>query len=143
MLRLTARVTTFRHYHHLQRLSSAIRSFRPSVRVSLNSVTEDDIKHFNSFLPESSIVSTLAPGKASEDDLVAFNQDWMDKYVGKSKCVLKPRSTEEVSKIMKHCYERRIAVVPQGGNTGLVGEFFENVILASKCRLYELGFNLL
>ena len=35
--------------------------------------------------------------------------------------MLKPRTTEEVSKIVKHCNEKRIGIVPQGGNTGLVG----------------------
>ncbi|KAF8332344.1 putative DLD2-D-lactate dehydrogenase [Cantharellus anzutake] len=104
-----------------RRIPTGLRGFRTSPIVSLNAVTGDDIKHFKSFLPDSAIISTLAPGKASNDDLVPFNHDWLEKYIGKSKCVLKPRSTEEVSKIMKHCYERRIAIVPQGGNTGLVG----------------------
>jgi len=31
---------------------------------------------------------------------------------------------EEVSEILKYCSERKLAVVPQGGNTGLVGEIF-------------------
>lgn len=37
--------------------------------------------------------------------------------------MLKPRSAEEVSRILKWCNEQGIAVVPQGGNTGLVGQF--------------------
>lgn len=49
----------------------------------------------------------------------------MRKYKGQSQIVLKPRTTEELSKIMKHCNERKLAVVPQGGNTGLVGRFFQ------------------
>lgn len=35
--------------------------------------------------------------------------------------MLCPKNTEEVSKILKYCNERRLAIVPQGGNTGLVG----------------------
>lgn len=35
--------------------------------------------------------------------------------------VLKPKSTNEVSKILKFCNDRRLAICPQGGNTGLVG----------------------
>jgi FAD/FMN-containing dehydrogenase len=46
----------------------------------------------------------------------------MNKYHGKSSVVVKPKSAEEVSKVMKYCYENDIAIVPQGGNTGLVGE---------------------
>jgi FAD/FMN-containing dehydrogenase len=45
----------------------------------------------------------------------------MGKYHGKATTVVKPKTTEEVSKIVKHCWERRIGIVPQGGNTGLVG----------------------
>ena len=42
-------------------------------------------------------------------------------YVGKSALVLRPGSTEEVAEILKLANEHRIAIVPQGGNTGLVG----------------------
>ena len=45
----------------------------------------------------------------------------MNKYHGKSTTVLKPRTTQEVSDIVKWCNQRRIGIVPQGGNTGLVG----------------------
>lgn len=55
------------------------------------------------------------------DDLEAFNCDWMRKYKGHTKLVLKPGSTEQVSKILKYCNENMLAVVPQGGNSGLVG----------------------
>jgi len=34
---------------------------------------------------------------------------------------LQPTTTDEVSKVLKYCNERKLAVVPQGGNTGLVG----------------------
>lgn len=85
------------------------------------SLTESDVEHFASFLPKSSILSTLAPFTATSDDLAPFNHDWMGKYTGESKCVLKPSSAEEVSRILKWCNEHDIAVVPQGGNTGLVG----------------------
>ena len=34
---------------------------------------------------------------------------------------MKPLTTKEVSSILKYCNEQRLGVVPQGGNTGLVG----------------------
>lgn len=43
------------------------------------------------------------------------------RFRGRSKVLLRPRSTKEVSDILRYCHDRRIAVVPQGGNTGLVG----------------------
>ncbi|PIO56848.1 hypothetical protein TELCIR_21751, partial [Teladorsagia circumcincta] len=50
-------------------------------------------------------------------------------------CVLLPSSTEEVSAILAHCARRRIAVVPQAGNTGLVGgsvPLYDEVVLSVK-----------
>jgi FAD/FMN-containing dehydrogenase len=45
----------------------------------------------------------------------------MRKFRGHTKLVLKPGSTEEVSKVLKYCNDNMLAVVPQGGNSGLVG----------------------
>lgn len=59
--------------------------------------------------------------KTSPDALENFNTDWMGKYRGQSPVAVLPKTTEQVSIILRHCNERRVAVVPQGGNTGLVG----------------------
>lgn len=45
----------------------------------------------------------------------------MNKYHGKSQIVVKPKSTQEVAAVLKYCNAQSLAVVPQGGNTGLVG----------------------
>lgn len=45
----------------------------------------------------------------------------MRKYKGHTKLVVKPGSTEEVSKVLKYCNDNMLAAVPQGGNSGLVG----------------------
>jgi FAD/FMN-containing dehydrogenase len=47
--------------------------------------------------------------------------EWRDRYHGKAALVLKPGSTQEVAAILKHANETGTAIVPQGGNTGLVG----------------------
>jgi len=47
--------------------------------------------------------------------------EWRDKYQGHTPLMLTPRSTVEVSKAVKICAEHNIKIVPQGGNTGLVG----------------------
>lgn len=85
----------------------------------LNSVTEADLAHFSQILPPPAILSTLS--SATSADLETYNNDWMNKYHGRSTTVLRPRTTQEVSAIVRHCNERRIGIVPQGGNTGLVG----------------------
>ena len=56
-----------------------------------------------------------------QDELTNMNKDYMRKYIGKSQLALRPKNTEEVSEILKYCNERKLAVVPQGGITGLVG----------------------
>jgi FAD/FMN-containing dehydrogenase len=66
--------------------------------------------------------------------IAPHNVDWMHNVRGQSKLMLRPRTTLEVSWILAHCNERRLAVVPQGGNTGLVGgsvPVFDEVILST------------
>ena len=63
-----------------------------------------------------------------------FNSDWMRKYRGHAKLVVKPGSTDEVSKILKYCNENMLAVVPQGGNSGLVGgsvPVFDEIVIST------------
>lgn len=47
--------------------------------------------------------------------------EWRGKYQGQARLMLKPRTAAEVSDILAICNEARIPIVPQGGNTGLVG----------------------
>lgn len=47
--------------------------------------------------------------------------EWRDKYFGKTALVLRPGSAGEISEILKLANEARVGIVPQGGNTGLVG----------------------
>jgi FAD/FMN-containing dehydrogenase len=48
-------------------------------------------------------------------------REWRDRWRGDTPLLLLPRSTEEVAAIVGVCARYRIAVTPQGGNTGLVG----------------------
>jgi len=48
-------------------------------------------------------------------------EEWRSKYRGKSSLLLRPSTTQQVSAILAICNETRTAIVPQGGNTGLVG----------------------
>lgn len=47
--------------------------------------------------------------------------EWRGLARGKTPLLLRPSSTDEVSGILRYCNQHRIAVVPQGGNTGLCG----------------------
>ncbi|MGL4495425.1 MAG: FAD-binding oxidoreductase [Beijerinckiaceae bacterium] len=50
-----------------------------------------------------------------------YLREWRDVYQGKARAVVRPGSTAEVSELLAYCNAHRIALVPQGGNTGLVG----------------------
>ncbi len=50
-----------------------------------------------------------------------YLREWRDRYVGASPLVVRPRSTAEVTEILRLCHAARTGVVPQSGNTGLVG----------------------
>jgi FAD/FMN-containing dehydrogenase len=54
-------------------------------------------------------------------DIAPYLTEERDLFHGRSPLVLRPGSTAEVSAICKLATEHRIALVPQGGNTGLVG----------------------
>ncbi|MCP4620816.1 MAG: FAD-binding oxidoreductase [Bradyrhizobium sp.] len=54
-------------------------------------------------------------------DIAPYTTEERDLFRGRSPLVLRPGSTEEVSAICKLASAHRIALVPQGGNTGLVG----------------------
>ena len=56
-----------------------------------------------------------------EAAMTPYLVEWRDRYRGKAALVLKPGETEEVSAILEHANQTRTAIVPQGGNTGLVG----------------------
>ncbi|KAJ1634002.1 D-2-hydroxyglutarate dehydrogenase [Pavlovales sp. CCMP2436] len=77
-------------------------------------LVDSDVTYFRSILGDNDVITDASA-------LEPYNTDWMKKYHGNSKLALRPRSTQQVSQILKHCNERKLAVVPQGGNTGLVG----------------------
>ncbi|RKF62987.1 putative D-lactate dehydrogenase, mitochondrial [Erysiphe neolycopersici] len=83
-------------------------------------INSDHVRFFESLLGKNSAIID-GVSKDAQDDLEPYNEDWMRKYKGQTKLVLKPASTEEVSKILEYCNANMLAVVPQGGNTGLVG----------------------
>jgi D-2-hydroxyglutarate dehydrogenase len=89
-------------------------------------VSANDLDFFRSLL--------LPSGVLTEDsDVKKFNSDWMNQWHGSSQCVLLPNSTSQVSAILAHCNQRKLAVVPQGGNTGLVGgsvPIFDEIVLS-------------
>ena len=54
-------------------------------------------------------------------DMGRYLSDWRNNFSGQSPLILKPTNTKMVSDILLVCHKNSVSVVPQGGNTGLVG----------------------
>ena len=67
--------------------------------------------------------SLLGSGRISEDEDVikTYSDDWTGRYRGSARAVISPQSTYEVAEILNWCSTNQVGVVPQGGNTGMVG----------------------
>lgn len=88
---------------------------------------ENHFKFFTGLLGENRVLT-------DPTECEGYNVDWIKNVRGYSQCVLKPKTTKEVSEILTFCNEHRIAVCPQGGNTGLVGgsvPVFDEVVLST------------
>ena len=74
--------------------------------------------------PKIEMLKQSLPAKCwtQDADIIAPHlSEWRDKYFGHTPLMLTPRSTQDVSDAVKLCAEHKIAIMPQGGNTGLVG----------------------
>jgi len=55
------------------------------------------------------------------DVVGTYERDWTGRYRGNAGAVVRPASTTEVAGVIRWCAARSVGLVPQGGNTGLVG----------------------
>ncbi|MGV0745819.1 FAD-binding oxidoreductase [Mycolicibacterium sp. XJ870] len=74
----------------------------------------DLIGHLTEVVGASGVVTDPA-------EMTGYLTDWRHAYTGTAAAVVRPGSTDEVAKVMRLCHERGVAVVPQGGNTGMCG----------------------
>jgi len=57
----------------------------------------------------------------TEGDLSSYELDWRRRFRGRALAVVRPADTAQVAAVVKLCAAHRVSLVPQGGNTGLVG----------------------
>jgi len=60
-------------------------------------------------------------GLLQGDDTAGYTEDWRRLYQGSTPAVLRPASTDEVAAVVRLCAETGTPLVPQGGNTSMVG----------------------
>eukprot|EP00644_Phytophthora_capsici_P005305 jgi/Phyca11/531619/estExt2_fgenesh1_pg.C_PHYCAscaffold_10270 len=120
--------------------ATTIRAFSTPTRNPTHaSWTEDDKAYFQQLLKPESVLTDA-------DDTEAYTVDWLKKYKAQSshQMVLKPKTTEQVSAILKYCNERNLPVVPQGGNTGLVGgsvPVYDEIVLSTSSMNNVVSFD--
>jgi len=71
------------------------------------------LDHLRSILPAKAILT-------ADSDKAPFETDWRRLHQHPAICVVQPQTAEQVCAIVKICADAGVAVVPQGGNTGLV-----------------------
>jgi len=57
--------------------------------------------------------------QSDAEDLSGNLTDWRRAVVGKTPLLVAPRTVDEVARVVRACAEARVAIVPQGGNTGM------------------------
>jgi glycolate oxidase len=82
--------------------------------VAYNKIDQDDINYFKSIIPSSRL---YVGGNVHED----FSKDELADTHRFPEVVVEAMHTEEISKLLKYCYDNNIPVTPRGQGTGLVG----------------------
>ncbi len=59
--------------------------------------------------------------KTNPDDVAPHLHEWRDRWQGHTPLLAMPGDTAQVGDLVRYCAEHKIAITPQGGNTGLVG----------------------
>ena len=67
--------------------------------------------------------SAVGDGGWTDDpaEVAPWLTEWRNRWRGHTPLMLTPRSTDEVAAAVRICAEHRVAITPQGGDTGLVG----------------------
>ncbi|WBF65643.1 MAG: FAD-binding oxidoreductase [Candidatus Kinetoplastibacterium crithidii] len=77
------------------------------------------------------------------ENAIPFLSDWRGRYKGDAIAIVRPSNIQSVIKIVQLCKQYNIAIVPQGGNTGLCGGSIPNSnskdsIIISTTRLNQI-----
>ena len=89
------------------------------------------------------LMALLGPkGWVLPEDCQPWQRDWLDQYGEVPLGVAQPKSTAEVSDVLRLCHIEGVPVVPQGGNTGLSGgatpDISENQVVVCLSRMKKI-----
>ncbi|KAG5478689.1 hypothetical protein LSCM1_06093 [Leishmania martiniquensis] len=99
-------------------------------------VTSKHLAYFQSVLDKPCSTSHRKGKMLTDAEAIRpFNVDWMHQVQGAAPAVLMPTCATQVSEILTYCQAEKLAVVPQGGNTGLVygaGPVHDELVLSTR-----------
>lgn len=105
----------FRHQREVVSILLTKMLFSPSRRITglllCRNISQLHIDKFRSLIGRGCVLT---------EDIHKYQTDWLQSYSGGS-VVCAPKCTEDVSALIRYCHTNSISIVPQGGNTGLVG----------------------
>jgi FAD/FMN-containing dehydrogenase len=91
---------------------------------------------------EAALVGAVGAEHVVTDPAVtaSYESDWTGRFRGSARCVVRPRTTDEVAAVVRACAAAGVFVCVQGGNTGLVGGSVpvDGAVLLSLARLDEI-----
>ncbi|WP_421780822.1 FAD-binding oxidoreductase [Kiloniella litopenaei] len=94
------------------------------------------------FLSDLEIAIGVKAMITNQDDIAPYMVEQRGRFIGQTSLVVTPKTTREVSDIVKLCAEHSIGIVPQGGHTGLVSGGIpfagDNAIVLSTSRLNKI-----
>eukprot|EP00758_Cryptobia_borreli_P007335 Tbor_TRINITY_DN5282_c2_g1::TRINITY_DN5282_c2_g1_i1::g.16560::m.16560/K18204/D2HGDH; D-2-hydroxyglutarate dehydrogenase len=98
---------------------------------AFKTITDADVTTLSNIVGNGSIIYN------QEEALDPYNTDWLHQIQGSSKLAIFPKTTAQVSEIMKYCNKEKIAICPQGGNTGLVygSTPIHDEVILSTCKM--------
>lgn len=92
---------------------------------------------------EENLARKLGPGGwLRGEDVLGYSRDWLDRYGVPPVGVARPVDTQEVIAVVRACREAGVAIVPQGGNTGLCGGAVcadTTAVIMSLSRMSRIG----
>ena len=107
-------------------LVTHIRSFSSKY----NRLGETDIRRFQEIIGNEHVI-------VDPKELSQIGTDWTGRFSSQPSIAVYPRTTEQISAILKHCHERKLPIIPQGGKTGLVFFLFEFIFIFNLFMFYS------
>ncbi len=71
----------------------------------------------------------------------SYSRDWTGRWSGRPTAIVRPSTTDQVAAVVSACAAHGVPLVPQGGNTGLVGAGVprDGEVVVSTRRMHSLG----